>query len=541
MVDLLHPNRTAHANDYFRGVRAIAPPKLVLIPAAIVVAAMIIPSGYLVLRAIGVGTEVIDILFRSRTMDILVRSLMLMLAVAGASVLIAIPVGWLTVNTDLPFRGLFSVITILPLVIPSYVGGFVLVVVLGPKGLLQEWLAPLGVERLPEVYGFPGAMLTLTLLSYPYVLLPVRAALYSLDPSLNETSRSLGMNPTYTFFRVILPMLRPAIAGGAMLVALYTLSDFGAVSLLHYETFTWAIYVQYGNFARDVAAALSLVLIALAIFLITIDTSTRGKAKYYRDATGVARQKLYRLGYWRWPAMLFCTTIVSLSLLAPISILIYWVVRGISHGEQLLILWDRLGNSLYVSGVAALMTVVAAMPLAILSARYQSRLSVLLERLSYIGFALPGIVVALAVVFFGVRYIPYFYQTLALLIFAYIVLFLPAALGSIRTSLVAVSPMLEEASRSLGRSRFTTFATITLPLIKPGIISGIIMVLMLSMKELPATLILGPIGFKTLSTTIWWATEDGFFAQAAVPALLLILASSIPMALLVWTGRKGVY
>ena len=173
--------------------------------------------------------------------------------------------------------------------------------------------------------------------------------------------------------------------------------------------------------------------------------------------------------------------------------------------------------------------------------REENSESVLLERLSYIGFALPGIVVALAVVFFGVRYLPYFYQTLALLIFAYIVLFLPAALGSIRTSLVAVSPMLEEASRSLGRSRFTTFATITLPLIKPGIISGIIMVLMLSMKELPATLILGPIGFKTLSTTIWWATEDGFFAQAAVPALLLILASSIPMALLVWTGRKGVY
>ena len=145
---------------------------------------MLIPIAYLILRTLGAGAEVWDILFRSRTLDILVRSLLLASTVTGASVVIAVPLAWLTVRTDLPLRGMWSVVTALPLVIPSYVAGFLVVTVLGPRGMLQGWLAPLGVERLPEIFGFPGAAFTLTLLSYPYVLLPVRAALGNIDPSL---------------------------------------------------------------------------------------------------------------------------------------------------------------------------------------------------------------------------------------------------------------------------------------------------------------------------------------------------------------------
>ncbi len=519
--------------------RSLRPPAVVWVPAALVATGMLLPLAYLVLRTLGVGAEVWDLLFRSRTLDILIRSALLVVAVTGASVAIAVPLAWLTVRTDLPWRGSWAIITVLPLVIPSYVGGLVAVVALGPRGVLQGWLAPLGVERLPEIFGFPGAMLTLTLLSYPYVLLPVRTALARLDPTLEETSQSLGKGTGTTFFRVSLPLLRPAIAAGALLVALYTLSDFGAVSLLHYETFTWAIYIQYGYFARDLAAALSLVLVVLALGMLIAETRTRGRSRYYRSTTGGARSPtLVRLGRWRWPALAFCAIVVLLSLVMPVSVLSYWVARGVSAGEPLLLLWGHARNSLYVSGLAAVVAVLAALPIAILTVRYPGRISGLLERLSYVGFALPGIVVALALVFFGVRYATPLYQTLGLLVFACVVLFLPTAVGAARTSLLQVNPKLEEAARSLGRTPLQVLATITLPLVRPGILAGAALVFLLTMKELPATLILSPIGFKTLATSIWGATEDGFFAQAAAPALLLILASSVPMTFLVQRGRR---
>lgn len=538
-MKLLEP-RIINVSSGYPGRRlASRPPPFVWIPTVIVLAAMIVPLGYLVLRTIGAGTETFDLIFRQRTFDILTRSLLLMGSVSISAILIAVPIGWLTIKTDLPFRRIFSVITILPLVIPSYIGAFILVIFLSPKGILQGWLAPLGIDRLPEIYGFPGAFLTLTLLTYPYVLLPVRAALIRLDWSTYQASLTLGVTPIRTFIRITLPMLRPAIATGALLVGLYALSDFGAVSLLHYETFTWAIYIQYGSFAREVAAALSVVLIILAICLLYMESRTRGRAKYYNVSTGThTRQKSIQLGIWRWPAVLFCISVVSFSLIMPVSILVYWVIRGISFGEQVAIPWSQLINTLYVSGLAALVAVAAALPIVIFSIRYPGRISTLLERCSYIGFALPGIVVALSLVFFVIRYATPLYQTLPLLIFSYLILFLPASLSSINASFLQVNPKLEEAARILGRSPLKAFGTITLPLLVPGLLAGGSLVFLLAMKELPATLLLSPIGFKTLATSIWWATEDAFFTKAAVPALLLIIASTIPMTFLVSLDQK---
>ena len=213
---------------------------------------MALPLAYLFLRTLGTGAEVWDLLLRVRVLETLGRTIYLALAVTGASIALAVPLAWLTVRTDLPARRIWSVLTVLPLVIPSYVGGLVVISALGPRGMLQEYLAgPLfGVDRLPEIYGLPGATLTLAFLSYPYVLLSVRAALWGLDPALEETSRTLGHTVRGTFFRVVLPQLRPAIASGALLVALYTLSDFGAVSLLRYEAFTYVIYLQYDSGAH---------------------------------------------------------------------------------------------------------------------------------------------------------------------------------------------------------------------------------------------------------------------------------------------------
>ncbi len=523
-----------------RRARPAGPPAAISVPAALIGVGIALPLVYLVMRALGAGPEVWDLLLRSRNVEILVRSVVLAAAVTCASAVIAVPLAWLTVRTDLPFRGVWSVVTALPLVIPSYVGAFLVILVLGPKGMLQGWLAPLGVERLPEIFGLPGATLTLTLLSYPYVLLPVRAALVRLDPTLEETSRTLGKSAWQTFFRVTLPLLRPSIAAGSLLAALYTLSDFGAVSLMQYKTFTWAIYIQYGYFARDLAAALSLVLAALALAILVMEGRVRGKSGSYRSGRGGERPAyIVRLGRWRWPALAFCGVVALLSLVMPMSVLVYWVIRGVSAGESLLPLWGHAWNSLYVSGLAAMATTLAALPIAILSVRYPGRLSGLLERFAYLGFALPGVVVALALVFFGIRFATPLYQTTVLLVFAYLSLFLSPAVGAVRTSLLQVSPALEEAARNLGRTHFRALLEITFPLARPGVLAGASLVFLLTMKELPATLILSPIGFKTLATSIWGAAEEGYFAQAAVGGLLLIAVSSAPMAFLVMRRERS--
>ena len=517
-------------------------PAVVLVPAIAVAGAALLPLVYLVVRTFGAGTETWDVLFRLRVLEILGRTVLLVAGVAAGSIVLAVPIAWLTVRTNLPLRNLWAVLTALPLVIPSYIGGFIVVSALGPKGMLQRLLEdPLGIDRLPEIYGFPGALLTLIFLSYPYVLITVRAGLRRMDKSLEESSRGLGHNPWSTFFRVVLPQLRPSIASGALLVGLYTLSDFGAVSLLRYETFTWAIFVQYESaLDRIIGAAMSLVLVALALGIVAAEALTRGGgARYFTSGPGTPRPATtVQLGRWRWPSLIFCSAVVSAGLVFPISVLGYWLFRGVSAGEPLLIQWGAAFNSLYVSALAAGVAVAAALPVAALSVRYPGLLSNLMERATYIAFALPGIAVGLSLVFFGVNYLPSLYQTVGMLVFAYVVLFLSPAVGAARTSLLQVNPRMEDAARSLGRGPLGVFASVVLPLTTPGIVAGAALVFLLTMKELPATLILGPVGFNTLATSVWAAATEAFFARAAAPALLLILASSIPLGFLMLQERR---
>ncbi|MBI2846958.1 MAG: iron ABC transporter permease [Chloroflexi bacterium] len=520
-------------------MRHARPPAVLWLSATLTAIGVLLPLAYLVLRASGAGMELWSLLFRTRTLDILGRTLILVIAVIGISLAISLPLAWLTQRTDLPLRRMWSILTVLPLVIPSYVAGFVIVAALGPRGILQQALAgPFGVERLPDIYGFPGAFLAVTLVAYPYILLPLQASIRGLDPRIEEVARSLGHGRWDTFRRVVLPQLRPAMAAGVLLVGLYTLRDFGAVSLLRYETFTWAIYLQYQtSFDRILAAGLSLVLVFMALAILFLEFHTRGKSHYHRTAASVSRSPAYvKLGRWQWPALGFCALVVLVALVMPVSILSYWLVRGFSGGGAL---WQTTGyalNSAYVSGLAAVVTAIAAISVAVLDVRYPSLFSRLLERITYIGFALPGIVIALALVFFGANYATLVYQTLALLVFAYAVLFLPQAVGSVRSSLLQVSPRLEEAARSLGRTPLQVLAAVTLPLVRPGILAGAGLVFLTTMKELPATLLLSPIGFKTLATSIWSATSEGSFARAAFPAVLLILLSSVPMAFLIVRG-----
>ena len=518
-----------------------APPAVIWVPALFVGAVLLLPLIYLVVRSIDSGGDFFELLFRERVGVIIGRTILLVTTVTFASIVLALPLAWLTTRTDLPFRRAWVVLSALPLVIPSYVAGFIVIAALGPRGMLYKALdGPLGIDSLPDIHGFAGALLTLTFLSFPYVVLTVRAAMLRIDPAMEESSRGLGHGRWRTFFVVTLPLLRPGIAAGGLLVALYVLSDFGAVSLLHYETFTWAIFVQYDSaLDRTLGAGLSLVLVVFALAVIGLELVGRGRARFYSSSSSAIRPPtIVPLGRWKWPAVAFCTSIIAFSLVAPMSVLGYWVARGISAGEPFNLVWEAIGNSIYVAALAATAAVIAAIPVAALTVRYPSLLSGFLEKLSYIGFALPGIAIALALVFFGARYALPLYQTTGLLLLAYVVLFMSPALGALRTSMLQISPRLEEAARGLGKSPTRALFTVTLPVVRPGLLAGWALVFLLVMKELPATLILSPIGFTTLATSIWSAASEAFFARAALPALLLIGASALPLTFLMLRERR---
>ena len=519
-----------------RRSRVGLPPLMALLPALLVGAAMLLPALYLVIRGASASDQAWDLLFRMRTLETLGRTTLLIVCVTALSAAIGAPAAWLTARSDLPFRRAWTALMALPLVIPSFVGAFLYASALGPRGMLQGLLeAAFGVQRLPDIYGLTGATLVLTLLSYPYLFLTVRGAIANLDPATDESARSLGHGAWSAFFRVTLPQLKPSIAAGSLLVALYTLSDFGAVSLMRYNTFTFTIYQQYeSSIDRSIAAVLSLVLVAMAVVILVAEGYTRGRQRYYRSGAGAARAAAaVRLGGWKWVVMGVFGAVLALALALPTGMLIYWLARGVSAGEPLLLLWSAILNSLYVSAAAAAVTVGMAIVMAVLLVRYPTRLNRALEPAGFTGYALPGIVVALALVFFGAQYARPLYQTHWLLIFAYAVLFFPVALGSVRTALLQVSPRLEDAARGLGHNPLRVMLRITAPLMRSGVIMGAALVFLLTMKELPATLILGPVGFKTLATAVWSASSEAFFAQAAAAALMLILTSSVPMTLLV--------
>lgn len=518
-----------------------------LLYAAAIFAALLISliPIYLIVRLGGAWQSAIETITRPRTLSVISNSLLLTISVTAGTTVIALPLAWLTTRTDMPGRTVWALLAALPLVIPSYIYAYLFLSFLSPKGILQQWLEPLfGIERLPQVYGFWGAFIVLTLIAYPYTFLTVRAALQRLDPALEEAAQSLGLTRRYVFLRVTLPNLRPAIAAGGLLVSLYCLRDFGAVTLLQYSTFTRVIYNRYQGFRLDEAASLALILVVITGVILALEHYSRGQAQYARVSTGAARRStLIEIGRWKWPALLFTSFIILISLLMPLGVLLYWVGRGLqqdvaagvvgqaqANTSSLATLFVPATNSIFAALLAAALAMLLALPIAFLAVRRPNRLTRSFEWLSYASFALPGIVVALAYVFIGINFAQPLYQTLPMLLAAYVVLFLPQAVGAARTSVLQIKPSLEEVGRSLGRRSVTVFRRVTIPLVRPGLTTGGLLVFLTVMKELPATLILSPLGFNTLSTAVWANISEAFFARAAIPTLLLLLISSVPLA-----------
>lgn len=512
-------------------------PALIWLIAVAIMAAMLVPVLYLAIVVSSLGTDgVRAVLVDPFTWRLVGRTVNLGVTVTLMSVLLSVPLAWITVRSDLPARRFFAIATALPLVVPTYVGAFALVAAFARGGLAENWFGITGINP----YGFIGATVALTLFSYPYVLLTVQAALRGTEPSLEEASRLLGYGPLATFLRVILPQLRLPVAAGALLVALYVFSDFGAVSILRYQTLTRGLYLQYtASFDRASAAMLGLLLVALTV--IVIGAEARVSRRFTQRSGGNAADRVLpvvALGRWRWPATIFASIVVLLGVITPIVVVLYWLLRGVSAGQPIYLPFGPAWRSILIASLAAVATVAAALPVAILAARSRSAFAQWVARLSYTGYALPGVVVALALVFVGIRLVPSLYQTLWMLAFAYVVLFLPQAVSAIRAPLLQQPQDLEAASRTLGVGRLKTLRRITVPLAQRGAFAGGALVFLTTLKELPATLLLAPTGFDTLATRIWSETAERFLTRAASSALFLIAIGSLPLAVLMVRERR---
>jgi iron(III) transport system permease protein len=482
----------------------------------------LIPLVYVATYTVIIGpAEIWDLVVRPRVLELLRNTVTLAVACMAASTVLGVALAFLVERTDLPAPRLWHGLLVAPLAVPAFVNGY-------------AWVS---LDR--SIHGFGGAWLVVTLSYYPLVYLPVVAALRGLDPALEEASWSLGHTRRQTFSRVVLPQLRPALLGGALLVGLHLLAEFGALSLLRFPTFTTAIYDQYGStFNGSAATAMAGVLVLLCLLLLLGELRLRGSRRYARVGHGAARvSERFALRGWRWPLALVVTTLVVLALGVPTYALLHWLAVGTSAELPLDELLSAAGSTVVLAGLGALATTLAALPVAWLAVRHRGRLTTLVERSTYVANALPGIVVGLALVVASLRLVPVVYQTALLLVVAYTILFLPRAVVSVRSGLEQAPVVLDHVAYSLGTGSIATARRVTLPLIAPSLGAGAALVFLAVATELTATLMLSPIGTRTLATEFWSASSELRYGAAAPYALLLVLIS-VPATVLLMRQER---
>lgn len=491
---------------------------------------MAIPLLYVILRSFTAGTERWMKLLDGRIPGLLWNTLSLTAFVTFFAVFIGVTLAWFVQRTDLPGRRIWSWVLALPLVIPPYVGAVAYLIVLGPRGWIYNFWDKLNITSdYPfDMYTFWGIAFVLTMFTYPYVYLIVSAAMRRINRNYEEVARSQGMGMWQVFWQVNLPLLRPAIGAGAILIALYVISDFGAIAMLRYMTFTSAIYYQMGSYDNLSATVLSVVLIGLTLIILWLEGKMRRRGGYHQSASGAYQTpEPIALGKWKWLVTIFLFGIVVIAVLLPIAVLIYWSVIGIQMDALDSAFWGYALNSLKVSGLAALISMALALPIVYLKSRYPSTLTSTVEKLSYSGYALPGVIVALGIIFMF-NQTP-LYNTYYLIVIAFVIRFLPQAMQAQEASLSLISPRIDEAAQSLGQPPWKVMFTVILPAILPGILAGGALVFVSSIKELPATLLLRPPGYDTMAIRIWVEASEAMYHMAAPPALLIVLVSAIPL------------
>ena len=476
---------------------------------------VLLPIAWTAIEAITIApADAASLLFRPLVGELLLNTLALVAVATIAAGVIGTAAAWFVERTALPGARAWAVLVAVPLAIPAFITSY-------------AW-----VSLSPGLQDFAGALLVVTCSYYPLVYLPVAAALRGMDPALEETARSLGQGALRCFARVVLPQLRPALFGGMLLVGLNTLTEFGAFALLRFRTFTTELYAEYRTgFSGPESSLVAMVLILLCVAFLVSEVAVRGRARYGRVARGTRRQPTkLELGWYRLPVFAGFAMLAAVTLGVPLGMITYWLTQ---HGSSAIspvevtpaLLISSTWSSVYLGMGGAAVTMVLAVPLGFMATRYEGKLITLLERTSYLAQGVPGIVVALALVSLTVRAVRPLYQSTFLLVLAYAILFLPLALVSVRAALVQAQPVLEDAGRSLGLGWMAVAQRIILPLAGPGLGAAAALVFVSVVTELTATLLLAPIGTRTLAIQVWADTSTLAFAAAAPYAALMAVIS----------------
>lgn len=468
------------------------------------------PLGYVLWSTADLGPrEAGDFLWRPRIGELLWNTTRLLVVGTLTSVVVGVAGAWVVERTDVPGRGWWHGLLCAPLAVPAFVNGF-------------GW-----VSTTHAVQSFPGAVMVVTLSYYPLVYLPTVAALRRLDPAVEEVATALGKGAWQVFGRVTLPAISPAVLGGALLVGLHLLAEYGALQLLNYPTLTTAILQQYATvFNGPEATLLALVLVVFCLLLLGIEALLRGRRPRARVGAGASREVVrLALGRRRPFVLLGLAGLVLWALAVPLGALVRWLVRGTSTGLETAELTGALGHTLLLAVLGGLVTTAAAVPVVWLAVRHRGWLTTAVERSVYTASAMPGIVIALALVTVSIRAVPDLYQTLALLVAGYLILFLPRAVVSVRGTFELVPPGLEDVARSLGCSGPAVARRVTLPLVVPGLAAAAALVALAVSTELTATLLLAPLGTETLATKFWSDASAVEYGAAAPYALALVVLS----------------
>lgn len=485
-------------------------PLAVLAAAVAVAAVSVLPVGYVIWETARLGpAEAWEFLARPRIGELLWNTTRLLVGGALLSCVLGVAGAWLVERTDLPGRRWWHGALCAPLAVPAFVNGY-------------AW-----VSTTHAVQSYLGAVLVVSLSYYPLVYLPAVAALRRIDPALEEVSASLGHGAATTLRRVVLPVVAPAVLGGTLLVGLHLLAEYGALQLLNYPTLTTAILEQYGTaFNGPAATLLAGVLLVICLVLLGGEAALVGTARRASVGAGARRPPArVRLGAATIPATLALVALAALALGLPLVTLARWFVRGSSASLDLGRLAEAVATTLGLAVAAGVLATLAALPVVWLAVRHRGRIARGIERAAYTTSALPGIVVALALVTVSIRALPALYQTLPILLIGYVVLFLPRALVSTRAVLELAPPVLEEVAESLGCRRSTAVARATVPVLLPGIATAMALVSLAVATELTATLLLSPIGTTTLATAFWGEASAVAYGAAAPYAIALVVLS----------------
>lgn len=518
-------------------VAAAALALLVAAPVLGVCAALLTPS-----------VDVWRHLWATQLAELLGNTLALIAGVGVGVGVLGTGLAWLVTMYRFPGRRELEWLLILPLAMPAYVMGFVFLAIFDYAGPVQRAVrAVLGPRAwFPEPASYAGVVLVMTLVLYPYVYMLARAAFLEQSEATLEAARALGLSRRQAFWRVALPLARPSIAAGVTLALMEALADFGTVAIFNYSTFTVAIYrVWFGLFNRRAATELASLLVVFTLAVYVLERRLRGKARFYQRGGGRGAVAVPLTGWRAAAAAGAGGLVVGTAFGLPVVRLLAWVVIAGAYDVRYP---QFLGATVLVAAATALLAVAAAVVVA-----YGVRLSrqpvvAVLARVAGMGYALPGSVIAVGVLglLAGVDTVlgaalrplgaaPGLWLTGSLvgLVFAYLVRFLAVSSQTVEASLAKITPSMDMAARSLGQSPAGVLWRVHLPLLRRGLLTAALLVFVDVMKEMPATLLLRPLGYETLAVRVWQFTSESLWEAAALPALTIVAAGILPVVVLV--------